>query len=252
MDPQQAVGFASFLAQTDAVGKAHRSSSCCVMSVATWYLIVTKALTVLPRAAHAARASSRAFWNAPSLAAVRAAPRGAPSPTSRSRTSPGTRIVASRHHQRHGADKLAEAGIERRIPHARHAPRHRRGHGAPRVGAHGARLGRLDRALRRPVRHGLGRLPRAGQRSACRGQGTLDKVAGPGRRGADHDRARPRGRDSRGARLQRASCAPTAWCSRGWTRSRTTSSRCSPPARTSTNPAPVVPLKPRRGGRKGA
>ena len=35
------------------------------------------------------------------------------------------------------------------------------------------------------------------------GQGTLDKVAGPGRRGADHDRARPRGGDSGGARLQR-------------------------------------------------
>lgn len=65
---EQSIGFAHFLAQTDAVGTA----ILCIlllMSVVSWYLIVTKALAAFLERRHSARFVG-AFWAAPSLPAV--------------------------------------------------------------------------------------------------------------------------------------------------------------------------------------
>jgi biopolymer transport protein ExbB len=65
----QAVGFAHFLAQTDGVGKAILVILL-LMSVASWYLIVTKALSTWLERRRSARFVD-AFWKAPSIAAVK-------------------------------------------------------------------------------------------------------------------------------------------------------------------------------------
>jgi biopolymer transport protein ExbB len=62
------MGLASFFAQTDSVGKAILFILL-AMSVATWYLIATKALTVYLERRRSAGVLE-AFWNAPSIAAV--------------------------------------------------------------------------------------------------------------------------------------------------------------------------------------
>ena len=68
MDATPGIGFASFIAHTDAIGKAILFILL-IMSVATWYLVVTKSLTVwLERRRSAVFLD--AFWNAPSIAAV--------------------------------------------------------------------------------------------------------------------------------------------------------------------------------------
>jgi len=64
----QATGFVHFLGQTDAVGKTILGLLL-LMSLATWYLIVTKSLTVLFERRRS-EGFLRAFWNAPSIAAV--------------------------------------------------------------------------------------------------------------------------------------------------------------------------------------
>ena len=46
MDGNQAVGIASFLSQTDSIGKAI-VVVLVIMSLATWYLIITKAVQML-------------------------------------------------------------------------------------------------------------------------------------------------------------------------------------------------------------
>jgi biopolymer transport protein ExbB len=68
MDAQQSIGFASFLAQTDAIGKTILVMML-LMSIATWYLIVTKGITVLVERRKGAR-FLEVFWNAPSLSTV--------------------------------------------------------------------------------------------------------------------------------------------------------------------------------------
>ena len=62
------IGFASFLAHTDAIGKAILFILL-IMSVATWYLIVTKALTTYFERRRSA-GFLEAFWNAPSISAL--------------------------------------------------------------------------------------------------------------------------------------------------------------------------------------
>ena len=62
------IGFASFLAHTDAIGKAILFILL-TMSVATWYLIVTKALTIYFERRRSA-GFLETFWNAPSISAV--------------------------------------------------------------------------------------------------------------------------------------------------------------------------------------
>ena len=107
MDPQQTAGFADFLAQTDAVGKAILVILL-VMSIATWYLIATKSITIFLEQRKSKR-FLEAFWEAPSLLAVERhiAANLPDDPFSRLSWHA---INASRHHQRSGAAKLAEAG----------------------------------------------------------------------------------------------------------------------------------------------
>jgi biopolymer transport protein ExbB len=66
MDPQQTAGFASFLAQTDAIGKTILVLML-LMSIATWYLIATKSITIFIERRKSAR-FLEAFRNAASPA----------------------------------------------------------------------------------------------------------------------------------------------------------------------------------------
>ena len=107
MDPQQSMGFAHFLAQADTVGKAILVILL-LMSVSTWYLIVTKTgIALLARMR--TRRFLNTFWNAPSLQAVatRLEEHHPDEPFSHLAWHA---IVAARHHQRHGANKLNESG----------------------------------------------------------------------------------------------------------------------------------------------
>jgi len=107
MDTQQAIGFASFLAQTDALGKAILAALL-LMSIATWYLIVTKTLRLWIERRKSAKFLD-AFWNASSIPAVEKHI-GADHPEEPFSHLAWHAITASRHHQRHGANKLEEAG----------------------------------------------------------------------------------------------------------------------------------------------
>jgi biopolymer transport protein ExbB len=107
MEPTQAVGFASFLAQTDVVSKSILAILL-VMSIATWYLIITKAITLVLERRKSARFLD-AFWNAPSLTAVEKHI-GENHPEEPFSHLAWHAITASRHHQRHGVNKLEEAG----------------------------------------------------------------------------------------------------------------------------------------------
>jgi biopolymer transport protein ExbB len=64
----QAVGLAHFFAQTDAIARVILAVLL-VMSLASWYLIVTKALTVFFEQRRSA-GFLEAFWSAPSIASV--------------------------------------------------------------------------------------------------------------------------------------------------------------------------------------
>ena len=107
MEPQQTLGLAHFLAQTDAVGKTLLVVML-LMSVVTWYLIVTKSIVALTTRRRSRRFLDR-FWNAPSLQAVATQLENDHPDEPFSHLS-WHAIVAARHHQRHGANKLDEAG----------------------------------------------------------------------------------------------------------------------------------------------
>lgn len=107
MDPQQTIGFAHFLGQTDAVGKT-LLVILLLMSVITWYLVVSKTITAITLRRRTQRFLD-AFWNAPSLQAV------ATNLEQKHPDEPFSHltwhaIVAARHHQRHSTNKLDEAG----------------------------------------------------------------------------------------------------------------------------------------------
>jgi biopolymer transport protein ExbB len=104
---QAQVGFAHFLAQTDAVG-ATLLAFLLLMSIASWYLIFTKALARWMEQRRSA-GFLEIFWNAPSLGAVqrRLEERHPDEPFSHLAWHA---IVASQHHQRHGGSRLNEAG----------------------------------------------------------------------------------------------------------------------------------------------
>ncbi len=186
MNAQQSIGFASFLAQTDAIGKAILAILV-VMSIVTWYLIVAKTLAVILERRKSAR-FVEAFWNAPSLAAVERHIE-ASHPDDPFSHLAWHAINASRHHRRSDAAKLAEAGsgaefltramrrvIDEDTAHLEsgltvlasvvsHQPgaTHFVGSTAPFVGLFGTVWG---------VYHALVTI-------GLSGQGTLDKVAGP-------------------------------------------------------------------------
>jgi biopolymer transport protein ExbB len=104
---QTQVGFGHFLAQTDAVGGA-LLVFLMLMSVASWYLIVTKALAHWLERRRSAAFLER-FWNASSVGAVQRdlEERHPDEPFSHLAWHA---IVASQHHQRHGTNRLNEAG----------------------------------------------------------------------------------------------------------------------------------------------
>ena len=107
METAQTVGIANFLAQSDGVAKAI-IVALILMSVATWYLIITKTVQTLMTRRRTAR-FLKTFWDAPSLQSVATLlEQQHPDEPFSHLTWHG--IVASRHHQHHGANKLDVAG----------------------------------------------------------------------------------------------------------------------------------------------
>jgi biopolymer transport protein ExbB len=172
---QTQVGFAHFLAQTDGVG-ATLLACLLLMSVASWYLIATKALALWMERRRSASFLER-FWNAQSIGAVQRhlEERHPDEPFSHLAWHA---IVASQHHQRHGANRLNEAGspsefLTRAIRRVIDEDTARLESGltllasvgstAPFIGLFGTVWG---------VYHALVAI-------GLSGQGTLDKVAGP-------------------------------------------------------------------------
>jgi biopolymer transport protein ExbB len=107
LEPAQSAGIATFLSQTDGIAKAI-IVVLIVMSVATWYLIITKTLQTL-MARRRTSQFMQIFWDAPSMQSVAThLEQHHPDELFSHLTWHG--IVAARHHQRHGADKLDAAG----------------------------------------------------------------------------------------------------------------------------------------------
>jgi biopolymer transport protein ExbB len=172
---QSQIGIAHFLGQTDAVAKA-LLVFLLLMSMASWYLIVTKSLASWLERRRSVRFLEM-FWNAPSLAAVERRLEEQPRDDSFSHLA-WQALVASKHHQRHGAGRLNEAGSSsefltrsmRRVIDEDTARLESGltvlasvGSTAPFVGLFGTVWG---------VYHALVNI-------GLSGQGTLDKVAGP-------------------------------------------------------------------------
>ncbi len=172
---QAELGFAHFLSQTDTLG---RVVLLCLLalSIATWYLIVTKAAANV-MAARRADAFLRQFWAADSLEAVRATLHRHPADSAFAELARDA-LEASGDSEKHGMQKLAAAGG---------------------LGEFLTRLLRngIDQEAAR-VEHGLTLLASAGSASpyiglfgtvwgiyhalvaiGLSGQGTLDKVSGP-------------------------------------------------------------------------
>jgi biopolymer transport protein ExbB len=175
MDPNNTASFASFLAQADSVSRTILVILV-LMSVATWYLIATKAIQITLTRGRATR-FLQAFWAAPSLQAVARRLAEHPSNEVFSRLTERA-LAAANHHQRHGADRLDLAGnaseflmrAMRRVIDEETARLESGlttlasiGSTAPFVGLFGTVWG---------VYHALTAI-------GMSGQGTLDKVAGP-------------------------------------------------------------------------
>lgn len=175
MDSTQALGWAHFLAQSDAVGKT-LLVALLLMSVTTWYFIVTKAIQIWSARRRSARFLAR-FWDAPSLTDV-AAHLEEHHPDEPFSHLAWHAIVAARHHRHHGAHRLNEAGTAgdfmtramRRVIDEETARLESGltvlasvGSTAPFIGLFGTVWG---------VYHALVAI-------GMSGQGTLDKVAGP-------------------------------------------------------------------------
>jgi biopolymer transport protein ExbB len=175
MDSVHGLGLAHFLAQTDMVGKA-LLAILVVMSIATWYLIVVKSIQGLA-ARYRTERFLALFWDAPSLQAVERhlEEKHPDEPFSHLAYHA---IVSSRHHARHGANRLTETGSAsdfltrsmRRVIDEETARLESGltllasvGSTAPFIGLFGTVWG---------VYHALVNI-------GMSGQGTLDKVAGP-------------------------------------------------------------------------
>jgi biopolymer transport protein ExbB len=175
METTQALSWATFFSQSDAVGKG-LLAVLLLMSMTTWYLIVRK--TVQAYAARRRSASFLArFWDAPSLHAV-ATDLEEHHPDEPFSHLAWHAIVAARHHERHVAHRLNEAGTAadfttramRRVMDEETARLESGltvlasiGSTAPFVGLFGTVWG---------VYHALVSI-------GMSGQGTIDKVAGP-------------------------------------------------------------------------
>ena len=175
MDLQQSIGLAHLMAQSDGVGKT-LLVVLLLMSVTTWYLIVTKAWSWLRERRRTQRFLGT-FWNSSSLDAVAAHVGQHPADEPFSHLA-AQAIVATRHHQRQRAHKLDETGgaaefVTRSIRRVIDEETARLESGltvlasigstAPFIGLFGTVWG---------VYHALLAI-------GMSGQGTLDKVAGP-------------------------------------------------------------------------
>ncbi len=109
IDAGNALGFAHFIAQADAVGKS-LLVVLIVMSALSWYLIAVRGVAMSLRKRRSARFLSF-FWNASTLDQVsdEIATHGARDPFSHLAAHA---MHARRHHERYGAAKLAEAGTQ--------------------------------------------------------------------------------------------------------------------------------------------
>ncbi len=103
----QAVGIASFLSQTDGVGKGILVLLL-LMSLATWILIITKAIQFVVMRRRSV-SYIKIFWNAPSLQAV-GNHLDAHHPVEPFSQLTWHGLAAVRHHQQQGANKLDDAG----------------------------------------------------------------------------------------------------------------------------------------------
>lgn len=107
MEATQSLGFSHFIAQADDVAKAILVIML-VASVTSWYLILTKAASNWRAKRHSAKFLDF-FWNAPSLNAVAARLEEHHSDEPFANLAYHS-IMASRHHERHGVNRLNEAG----------------------------------------------------------------------------------------------------------------------------------------------
>jgi biopolymer transport protein ExbB len=175
MEPIQGLGFARFLAQTDTVGRVVLGIML-LMSIATWYLILTKGVDAWLRGQRTVR-FLRTFWDAASL------------------------TVVEQHLDEHHPDEP----LSHLAHHAIAASRHHARHSAHRLNESGSAADFLTRAMRRVIdeetarlESGLTVLASVGSTApfvglfgtvwgvyhalvsiGMSGQGTLDKVAGP-------------------------------------------------------------------------
>ena len=166
-----------------------------LMSMGSWYILITKLYESLKLSARGEGARNGPSSSRKSLQrGAQSAEDGQRVPLHRRQRHRGERAPRRRADREHRPQLL---GLDERP--AQHRRRAEPPAGRPRL----PRDGRLDGAVRRPVRHGLGHLPRAdGDRH--RRPGVDRQGRRPGRRGADHDRDRPGGRGAGGARLQLA------------------------------------------------
>jgi biopolymer transport protein ExbB len=102
-------GFGHFLSQADLVAKTILVLMA-LASVVSWYLIITKSLTAMRTRARSAK-FLEFFWNAPSMAEVarRLEDKHPDEPFSHLAYHG---IIAVQHHERHGANRLNEAGSQ--------------------------------------------------------------------------------------------------------------------------------------------
>lgn len=107
MDTPESLGISHFLAHSDSVGQA-LFAVLAAMSMASWYFIVVKSVQALIARQRSARFLA-AFWNAASLQAV-AEQLGGQHPQEPFSHLAYHALLSSRHHARHGAGRLNEAG----------------------------------------------------------------------------------------------------------------------------------------------
>ena len=165
-----------------------------IMSMGSWYILVTKLYESFKLSGEAKAARSGFFKAA--------------QPAGRRQEAEGRQRVPLHRRNRHRGERAPRrrADREHRPQHLGHDERAARGRrsaeppaGRPGVPGHG----RFHGAVRRPVRHGLGHLPRA-DRHRHRRPGVDRQGGRPGGRGADHDGHRPGRRGAGGAGLQLA------------------------------------------------
>ena len=200
MGDASSLGFGHFLQQSDIVAQV-LLVVLALMSAISWYLIVYKGISQVD--------PPEAQQEVPRLLLERHLARGGAERAHRARRARAVRPSDRPFAACPGASRQVRRGQARGggqragVPDPHHQEGARRGDDVARERPHHAGDHRRHRAVRRPVRHGVGRLSRAGGDRHER-LGHARQGRGPGRRGADHDRHRPRRRAAGGHGLQLA------------------------------------------------